>query len=101
MVDGKLDAVRLLAMFDDLIGQAAEAARGGQNRIAIFGECVQLLWAESKAEAAIQMEKLGNQLARRYDLDILCGYSLTSFPDGIGSPMFERIRAQHAAVHMW
>ena len=101
MVDGKLDAVRLLAMFDDLIGKAAEAARGGQSRIAIFGECVQLLWADSQAEAAIQMEKLGNQLARRYDLDILCGYSLTSFQEGTGGPMFEKVRAEHSAFHMW
>jgi len=101
MVDGKLDAVRVLAMFDDLIGKAAEAARGGPSRIAIFGECVQLLWAESNPEAAIQMEKLGNQLARRYDLDILCGYCLTSFQNGIASPMFEKVRAEHSAVHMW
>ena len=101
MVGSKLDTVRLLATFDDLIGRAAEAAREGQNRVAIFGECVQLLCAEEKPEAAMQMEELGNQLADRYDVDILCGYSLTSFQSGMGSYMFEKVCAEHSAVHMW
>ena len=101
LVDGKLDAVRFFAVFGNLIGNAAEAARGGQSRVAIFGECVQLLWAEGRAEAAIQMEKLGNQLAKRYDVDILCAYSLMNFQGGIGSRVFEKVCAEHSAVHTW
>jgi hypothetical protein len=31
--------------------------------VVIFGECVHFLWAQGNAQAAIQMEKLGNQLA--------------------------------------
>ena len=38
-----------------------------------------LLWSQGNAEAAIQVEKLGNQLTETYDVDILCGYSLGSF----------------------
>jgi len=103
MVDGKLDSVRFLTVFDDLIGKAAETASEGQRRVAIFGECVQLLWAEGKGGAAIQMERLGNQLANRYsmDIEILCGYALTSFQHGMGSDMFEKVCAEHSAVHMW
>ena len=101
MVDGKLDAVRFFAAFHDLITNATEAARGGQSRVAVFGECVQLLWAEAKAEAAIQMEKAGNQLTKRYDVDILCGYTLASFQGGIGSHVFERVCAEHSAIHKW
>jgi len=101
MVDDKLDTVRFLAMFGDLIGKAAEAASGGQSRVAIFGECVQLLWAEAKVEAAIQAEKLGNQIAKKYSVDILCGYSLASFQHGIGSHLFKNVCAEHSAVHMW
>lgn len=101
MVAGKLDAMRALAMFEDLIAKA-EAARGGPGRVAIFGEGVQLLWAEAKAEAAIEMEHVANQLAQRHaDVDILCGYSLTSFQDGVGRHMAEKVCAAHSAVHMW
>jgi len=101
MVDGQLDAVRSCAFFDDLIREAAEAARAGQSRVAIFGECVQLLWAEAQAEAAIQMEKVANQLAKRYDVDILCGYPLTSFQGGTDRHLFEKVCAEHSAVHKW
>jgi len=102
MVDGKFDAVGALAMFEDLIERAAEAASGGQNRVAIFGEGVQLLWAEAQTEAAIEMEKLGDQLTQRHDdVDILCGYFLPSFQNGTDRHRFEKVCAAHSAVHMW
>jgi len=44
---------------------------------------VHLLWAQGNAEAAIQVEKLGNQLPKTCDLDILCGYSLDSVHGGM------------------
>lgn len=101
MVDGQFDAFRFFAVFEDLIGTAADAARGGPSRVSIFGECVQLLWDEGKPEAALQMEKLGSQLTTRYDVDILCAYSSLSFQGGIGSPLCEKICAEHSAVHRW
>ena len=70
------DPVRFLKLLGDLIVTAAEAVKGEQARVAIFGEMCHLLWAQGNAEAAIQVEKLGNQLAKTYDVDILCGYSL-------------------------
>jgi hypothetical protein len=41
----------------------SKAVTGKQARVAIFRECVQLLWAQGNGEAAIQFEKLGNQLS--------------------------------------
>jgi hypothetical protein len=40
------------------------------------------LWAQGNTEAAIQVEKLSNQLAKTYNVDILCGYSLGAFRAG-------------------
>jgi hypothetical protein len=51
------------------------------------------------AEAAIQVEKLGNQLAQILKVDILCGYSLASFQGGMGNYIFEKICAEHSAVY--
>ena len=65
----------------------------------IFGECVHLLWAQGNAEAAIQMEKLGNLLTKTYDVNILCGYSLGSVQGGMDDHMFQRICAEHSAAH--
>jgi DNA-binding NarL/FixJ family response regulator len=90
---------RFLKVLGNLTATAAEAAKGEPARVAIFGEMCHLLWAQGNAEAAIQVEKLGNQLVKTYDVDILCGYSLGSVQGGMESPIFQRICAEHSAVH--
>jgi len=99
MLRGMPDPVRFLKVLGNLIATAAEAAKGEQARVAIFGEMCHLLWVQGNAEAAIQVEKLGNQLVKTYDMDILCGYSLSSVQGGMESHIFQRICAEHSAVH--
>jgi hypothetical protein len=99
MLNGMPHPVRFFRLLTDLIVTATKAARHERPRVVLFGECVQLLWSQGNAEAVIQVEKLGNQLARVYDVDILCGYSLASFQGGIGSYVFEKICAEHSAFH--
>ena len=98
-IDGMLDPVRYLNLFGNLIVKAADAAKGQRARVALFGEGVHLLWAQGNAEAAFQVERLCNQLAKAYDVDILCGYSLHSVPGGMESPIYEKICAEHSAVY--
>ena len=64
----------------------------------VFGECVDLLCAEGNAEAAIQMEKLGNQLNAN-DVDILCAYSIADTRREMDRKTSLRICAEHSAVH--
>ena len=97
MQNGMPDPVLFMRAFGNLIPRAAKAARVGHPRVAIFGECVHLLWAEGNAEAAIAMEKLGNQLVKAYAVDILCGYSVGQA--GMDGHIFQRICAEHSAVH--
>jgi hypothetical protein len=99
MVDGMPDPVRFANAFGNLIIVAAKATNREHPRVAVFGECVHLLWAQGNAEAAIQMEKLGNQLTQSHNVDILCGYPLSSFHEGQGSHTFERICAEHSLVY--
>jgi hypothetical protein len=93
------DPVRFLKVLGKLISTAAKAVQGKQARVGIFGEMCHLLWAQGNAEAAIQVEKLGNHLAKTYDIDILCGYSLGSVQGGMDSQIFRRICAEHSAVY--
>jgi DNA-binding NarL/FixJ family response regulator len=94
------DPVRFLKVLGSLISTAAKAVNGKQARVAIFGEMCHLLWVQGNAEAAIQVEKLGNHLAKTYDIDILCGYSLVgSVQGGMESPIYEKICAEHSAVY--
>jgi len=99
MSNGTPDPVRFMKAFGDLITRATRVAKGWHPRVAVFGECVQLLCAQGNPEAAIQMERLGNRLAEKYDLDILCGYSVTSLRNLIDEQIYQQIRAEHSAIH--
>jgi len=97
MLNGVIDPKRLLTLFHSLITTASAAGDGRASRVAVFGECVHLLWERGNAEAAIQMERLGNELTRKYDLEILCGYLLAQ---GRMHPEIHRlICEQHSAVY--
>lgn len=99
MVAGQPDRQRFLNAFNTLLDRAAHASRGSQGRIAIFGECVQLLCARGNFGAALEMEHFGNHLFEHYDLHLLCGYSINCLHNGMGSHMFQEIRDAHTAVH--
>jgi len=97
MVNDLPDPVRFLNLLGDLTATAAEAAKGG--RVAVFAECVDLLSEQGKAEGVIRLEHLWNEISKTYDIDILCGYSLGNVPGRIDSQIFQRICAEHSAVH--
>jgi hypothetical protein len=59
------------------------------------------LWAEKKADAAMRLEELWNEIARTHPVDILCGYPLGSFRGEEDSNIFRRICEEHSAVHSW
>jgi signal transduction histidine kinase/CheY-like chemotaxis protein len=94
MVDGRPDPHG----FANTIGPVIRTARGGDRRVLAFGEMVALLWAEGNRDAAIQLEELWNDLARRETFALLCAYPITSFDDvGYAKP-FADISAAHTSV---
>ena len=98
LVHGTIDPVRFMNAFDTVIEKALKSAKGPHPRIAVFGEVVRLLLTEGNAEAAIQMERLGNKLLQKYDIDILCGYSLDSPHAMTRDLVYQHICAEHSAV---
>jgi KaiC/GvpD/RAD55 family RecA-like ATPase len=44
-----------------------------------YGEMVNLLWEDGRAEAAIRLELLWNKLSNKYQFTLLCGYPVGSF----------------------
>ena len=77
---------------------AAKAGKGEHSRVAMWGECGPLLWAEGKVGAAIRLEQLLNQLATIYEFDLLCAYALSSFQME-DDDVFQSICAEHSAVY--
>jgi DNA-binding NarL/FixJ family response regulator len=98
MLRGMPDSVLFLKVLGKLISTAAKAVNGKRGRVAIFGEMCHLLWTQGNAEAAIQVEKLGNLLAKTYDVDILCGYSWNAFLGKENNPIYQRICREHSVV---
>jgi len=99
IVNGTLDSVRFLEGFGNLLLKAANAAKGEHPRVAVFGEGADLLWKRGNVEAAIQDEELCNQLIKRYDVAILCGYSLVNIEGGTDDEIFQRVCVEHSAVY--
>jgi hypothetical protein len=98
MVNDMPDSARFFEVVGGLIRAAAKAGKTEHTRVAVFGEWVSLLSAEGNTEAAIRLEQLGNQLTMIYEVDILCGYALSSFHGEEDEHVFRSICAVHSAV---
>jgi PAS domain S-box-containing protein len=90
------------ALFSELIGgcvaQAQAASQGGASGVVAFGEMVSLLWAQGKPDAAIRLEQLWNDLAKKHSFSLRCAYPIAGFArDADGEP-FLKICAEHSAV---
>jgi DNA-binding NarL/FixJ family response regulator len=99
MVNGMLEPNAFLQGFGQLIPKAASAVKTEHPRVAVFGEGPDLLWKQGNATAAIQDEKLGNQLVEMYAVDILCGYSLNNIRGVAALDVLQQICAEHSAVY--
>jgi KaiC/GvpD/RAD55 family RecA-like ATPase len=67
MVNELPDLVRFRKVVSDLVVTAAKAAKGTHRRVVACGELALTLWAQGKAEAAVQLEHLWNEIAKKYD----------------------------------
>ena len=99
MVNDLPDAARCLQGASDLLMEAAKAAQRKPSCVAVCGECAPFLWAQGKADAALQVEHLWDEIARKHEVNILCGYVLNSFQREQESHVYEGICAEHSAVY--
>jgi DNA-binding NarL/FixJ family response regulator len=97
MVNDMPDAARFFEVASGLIETAAKAAK--YSRVVACGECAPVLWAEGKADAAIRLEHLWDEVVTTFDMDTLCGYALSSFHGLEDEHVFQSICAEHSAVY--
>jgi DNA-binding NarL/FixJ family response regulator len=91
MVNDLPDPERFLRVVGDLIATATRATGGKHSRVSVCGECASILWAQGNADGAIKVEQFCNQLTKQYEVDILCGFSLSSFYREEDKQVFQRI----------
>jgi CheY-like chemotaxis protein len=99
MVNDMPDWERFFKVVGGLVSGATKAGKGEHSRVAMWGECGPLLWAEGKVDAAIRLEKFLNQLATIHEFDLLCAYALSSFHGKEDDHLFQSICAEHSAVY--
>jgi len=89
-----------MAKFEQVVGALIERAMQGPplRRVRAFGEMVALLWADGKPTAAIELERLWNELATRHAFSLLCGYPMRVFAGATHEGGFRSVSDAHAHV---
>jgi len=90
LVDGRLRADRFASTIEPVIAGAAQRS----PRVIAFGEMVALLWQEGRHEAAVELERLWNELARRYSFALFCAYPMSRDP--VPSDTLRQVCGEHA-----
>ena len=98
MWDGQVDEARFNEIIGGLLTRARTASDCPDSRIAVFGELVALLWAEGKAEQALRLEQLWNNLGRNHHFSLLCAYPITGFDNDRHIEPFLKMCSQHSGV---
>lgn len=98
MLDGWPNEDRFNEAVGGIVSKALVCAGGTKPRVAIFGEMVALLWADGKAEAAIRLEQLWNELARKQSFSLFCAYPLSSFNRQEDAGPLLQVCNEHSAV---
>jgi CheY-like chemotaxis protein len=93
------DPARCTKVVGDLIRGAAKRVRGAPGRVVVCGEIAPTLLSKGNREGAIELERLWDEITRGYGVRTLCGYLSSAFPNHEGDAVFQRICAEHSAVH--
>jgi hypothetical protein len=87
-------------LFDKYFGQLVKTVRRKWKDCTIraYGEMKDILWKHGNAEGALRLEELWNELAARYPISLLCGYSMANFAGESHGAQFEQMCARHVHV---
>lgn len=96
MVDGWPDNTLFTREIGGLVDSVR--ARCERPRIAVFGEMVSVLWAQGMQEAAIELEKIWNDLGRTHAFSLRCAYRLNQFASGDQAEALQRVCGEHSHV---
>jgi MEDS: MEthanogen/methylotroph, DcmR Sensory domain len=100
MVNDMPDSTRFFPVVGGgLIEAAAKAARQQHHGVVVCGEGTSVLWAEGKADTAIRVEQLWDEVGKTFEVDILCAYASSSFHGEEDEHVFQSICAEHSAVY--
>jgi orotate phosphoribosyltransferase len=91
MVDGWPDRTR----FEYEVGRVVAEACAGGAPVHAFGEMVAVLCARGRYDAALHLERLWNEMARKLEFSLFCAYPWALFPSADVAHVFRRVCAEH------
>jgi signal transduction histidine kinase/ActR/RegA family two-component response regulator len=95
MVGGVPDWERFQACIGPVVDKSSN---GGQRRVRLFGEMVDLLWRQGNPQAAIRLEELWDQLGKMKPFSLLCAYVMGNFFKESDTEAFRRVCETHRHV---
>jgi PAS domain S-box-containing protein len=98
IVNGMPDEERFAGTVGRAIARMTATLKSPRPEIAAFGEMVSLLWTEGKIEAAIRLEQLWNELAKRYSFSLRCAYPMASCHGEKNIQPLVRVCTEHSAA---
>jgi hypothetical protein len=93
MVDGMPDPVRFGKTMESVLAPWEGMSERWTMRV--FGEMVDLLFRSGQAPAALQLERLWNDLARGYRFSLLCAYSMGNFYREVNGAAYKSVCELH------
>jgi DNA-binding NarL/FixJ family response regulator len=93
------DPILCAKVIGDVVRLAAQGVRGEHARVMVCGEIAPTMLSKGNAEGAIRLEHLWDEITRDYGVHTHCGYIWSASPERETNPVFERICAEHSAVH--
>ncbi|HLL60667.1 MAG TPA: MEDS domain-containing protein [Candidatus Nitrosocosmicus sp.] len=66
--------------------------------IRAFGEMVAILWQKGNKNAALQLEKMWNDLAKEHSFSLFCAYPIEVFKDDDNETSFKSVCSEHTKI---
>lgn len=98
VVDGWPESGLFNELMNAILSPFVVAEAHERVQISIFGEMVALLWEDGNPEAAVRLEQMWNDLAKKYSFSLLCAYSIRGFCRKEDELPFQHICAEHSEV---
>jgi len=97
LIGGWPNAVLFANCIGTILGRAAAVVAGQRPRVVVFGEMVSLLCERGDLDAALQVEKLWNNISRTHSFALCCAYGVGK-PNGLTVEALRAIEAEHTHV---
>ena len=98
MVHGRPNQKRFVESVGTLITTAREAAHNASRGLTIFGEMVAVLWSDGNTTAALELERLWNDLLHDRSFHLHCAYPRWILKNNLHNLTIKSICDEHSSV---